>query len=293
MYQGKEVWVEWRESIEDMSAFPEIEKVFDVRAEKLAKILSSAAKPKAFRAPDCVGHIRDDCPNVPRYGLVYLSPEEDGQLVSLHELISSRTSFALNARIELARALASSLMYLHAVNWLHKGVRSDSVLFSCNGKSKAKLAEPTLSGFDFSRPDLPDELTFYYPLPPGQELYRHPEQQQQPPARSTKVHDMYSLGLVLAEIALWRPIEDIVGIQVRHSQLRQVRKRMLDEQRDILGTIACHAGESFAEVVRVCIEGNQARFFDDTTVDDKSTVAAELQRFFCEEIIERLDGIKL
>lgn len=40
---------------------------------------------------------------------------------------------------------------------------------------------------------------------PNRDIYRHPERQGQPTTPFKKIHDIYSLGVVLLEIGLWEP----------------------------------------------------------------------------------------
>lgn len=90
-----------------------------------------------------------------------------------------RVTPSVTQRVALAHAVANCLLHLHAVNWLHKGLRSRNVLFFRGGDSKSPTIDysrPYLSGFDFSRPARPDEFT----LPPPEDddleadMYRHP-----------------------------------------------------------------------------------------------------------------------
>ena len=64
--------------------------------------------------------------------------------------------------------------------------------------------EPWLVGFEYSREDPgfsenPRELEI------SKDIYRHPERWGQPTRRFDKSHDVYSLGIILLEIGLWKP----------------------------------------------------------------------------------------
>jgi hypothetical protein len=56
------------------------------------------------------------------------------------------------------------------------------------------------TGF-FSRPYETDEL--------HENLYRHPAQWGSPTTSFNKLHDIYSLGVVLLEIGLWKPVVEM------------------------------------------------------------------------------------
>ncbi|RMZ78929.1 hypothetical protein DV737_g3716, partial [Chaetothyriales sp. CBS 132003] len=128
-------------------------------------------------------------------------------------IIESRLSnlaYLLNhpTRITLATSLAESLMYLHSVDWLHKGIQSDNILFFPSSSSSPLPPTPVLSGFDFSRPTSSDETTIKSQSRAQDDFYRHPSLLAG--GRSTKQHDIYALGIVLVEIALWKPVEEVV-----------------------------------------------------------------------------------
>ncbi|KAF7512715.1 hypothetical protein GJ744_000282 [Endocarpon pusillum] len=231
-FYDKPVWVEWRDSICDPRTPSELGLIIQDRVAKLAALLSLSTKPPAFRAPKCIGYFRDDeYEKEPRYGLICETPNSSlttlTTMFSLRDLFSSIPSPSLNKRIALACTLSESLLYLHAVNWLHKGIRSDSILFFPLSKSDPAdnpfLLTPLLSGFDFSRPDLPEELTFRNPSNIQHDMYRHPSLLQHysgSGTRSQKSHDIYSLRVVLTEIALWSPIETIAKIPVGNKAAR-------------------------------------------------------------------------
>jgi hypothetical protein len=106
-----------------------------------------------------------------RIGFVFEKPSVEGvspdsRPVSLFELLDSSAKPRVTDRIRLAHAVANCLLYLHSVNWLHKGLRSQNVVFfPINVKEKGKpstkidYSKPYLSGFDFARPARADEMT--------------------------------------------------------------------------------------------------------------------------------------
>jgi len=280
IFEATPVWIEWRDI---QLADSEVQRLYETRADKLASILTAPDKPKAFRTPDCLGHVFEQN----RYGLVYRMPSiRCRSLVSLRQLFTGKPKTSLSTRIRIALMLVESLLYLHAVNWVHKGIRSDSVLFEPGKIDQLSDLDLVVSGFEFSRPDLPEELTVKHDMPLEHDLYKHPDLLVPTPGRSTKLHDIYSMGLVLAEIALWKPIETIVEIEVRRTQLRNVRGRMLELQRDVRGAVAFQAGESYAEAMETCIRGFDGVRNPNTEQDGVKQV--EIQRMFLESVVERL-----
>jgi len=264
-YEDKPAWLEWRESIDIDEFNLEIRARVQRRVEKLVSLLSDPQKPKQFRAPLCLGYVRDDTHEPARYGLLYTASfkHKDGtpKIKSLRQLLSGVFMPSLTKRLSLARAIVESLLYLHAVEWLHKGMRSDSILFvgeENNDSRDVDLSDPILSGFDYSRPDLVDELSFSNINSLREELYHHPELLQSTAKKAERYHDIYSLGLVLVEIALWKPIEEVVEIEVRKSMLLEVSRKLqnMDLTTDAIGaTLVAHVGETFVEAIQCCIQG--------------------------------------
>ena len=73
------------------------------------------------------------------------------------------------------------------------------------------LSNPLLFGFEYSRAG--DETTYLdedHSL--TNNLYRNPDRWNRPAARFEKSHDLYSLGVVLLEIALWKDVGSIVRL---------------------------------------------------------------------------------
>ena len=71
-----------------------------------------------------------------------------------------------------------------------------------------------MTGFDNSRRSRFNEATSEVPRVGRMEVYRHPDTQLDGLMLSyRKTFDIYSLGLILVEIALWKPIVSIMGIE--------------------------------------------------------------------------------
>jgi len=290
----RSVWIEKREAIHDIDTIPGYKAQLTSFVKELAMILSSNEKPQTFRSPQCLGYCYDQQSN--GHALIYDWPagndDSNATIISLRDSIVSSVKVPLNLRISLACQLAESILHLHAVNWLHKGFRSDSVLFTTvNGE--VTFTDAIISGFEFSRPALPEAITVTHVFPLEQDLYRHPELLDLEPSRSKKSHDIYSLGLVLAEIALWEPIEKITTVEVRRSRLYQVRERMLDSRYGILASISERAGDIFANIVKRCVLGGNAIGVALGADEEKPEVGAAMQQVFYNEVVSQLRSLKV
>lgn len=294
--RGQRVWLEWRETLDDAFFQNAYRSTVEKRVMKLSAILAAQDKPSVFHSPKCVGYHRSEKRNTPRYALVYEWPPnvdgDDAELVSLRELLAKmRAPPPLNTRIRIANILAGSLLYLHAVDWIHKDIQSDCLLFAANPDRTINLREPILSGFEFSRPALPEEVTTSHQFSERHDLYRHPDLLLLNDSRSKKSHDIYSLGLVLAEIALWKPIETIAGVEVRRRELMLVRERML--QSSVSDTIAERVGWTYADLVQDCIEGGQALDILPEQNEEDLDVGVRLSNALHKKVVRKLESIKL
>lgn len=118
-------------------------------------------------------------------------------------------------------------------------------------------------------------------------LYRHPDALCDPSISFTRLHDYYSFGVVLVEIAMWRSIKTILrnhqklqGEECGENDARKVRDILLDEsQENIPREIAFRAGDTFREVIRVCLTGEFGAGGPDRWLGEFSRrVAEELER---------------
>lgn len=70
------------------------------------------------------------------------------------------------------------------------------------------------------------------PLDDLPKMYRHPSAQFNVPRASfKKVYDIYSLGVILFEIGVWKPVEKIVGLdgqqRIKKAPIKDVRSKLL------------------------------------------------------------------
>lgn len=202
---------------------------------------------------------------------------------------------SLTERIALAHRISVSVIYLHAVNWLHKGLRSDSIVFFPT-KSPTDISSPRLSGFEYSRPDKEGETTTGGNVNNWWELYVHPDYQGSGTKGTyRKTFDIYSLGIVLLEIAVWTRIENIVGIQdpeaAETEELKGIRAKLLKPE--YLDYVRSNLGDKYHEAVKSCIEGRAAFGIDEAANEAAVETGAKLQQGFTSRVIDPLGGISL
>ncbi len=323
----QDVWIEWKEDPMDgpMSLIDGADPMITHRVTSLAALLHDHQKPLDLRIPHCIGVIRDE--DEMRYGLVFEQPGNHGLQdfelsryrrppVSLLDLLRQEKiqAPALHIRIALMNSIAEAVGRFHAVKWLHKGLRSDNIVFFDNysnseaielgtttgdlGVTLAKYSLPYITGFEYSRPARSDDMTEQPLQNPSHDIYRHPMIQSQSgrdDGRNSykEIHDIYSLGIILIEIAEWQPIDRILGIDLdvaRPKDLWTVRSKLLDKDR-FQTWIQFSSGRKIANAIFACIIGSKA-FEADTAGDE--TIALDdvkVQETFHSMVVKPLSDL--
>lgn len=298
------IWIEWKAY--NTSYDRELEKHIPLpknlkRVKELVSLLQSD-KPRQFCAPRCLGFFDDrddtkDSNHDARFGLVFEKPDESASPMSLRQMIFTGPKPSLTDRVSLAHKVSTCVLYLHAVNWLHKGLRSDGVMLFPNADSPC-VARPYITGYEFARPDKDGETTTTatefadYLM-----LYVHPNYQGYE-AKGTyrKTFDIYSLGIILLEIAHWKRIEDILDIDThtaKPAQLKAVRERLLQHGSPYLAFVKENVGDRYYTAVKSCIEGRSAFGIGDCESEADVHTGARLQHHFTTLVVDALESISI
>jgi hypothetical protein len=314
------VWIEWK-TYDPMSFNGGPDPKILERLRALTALLKEIKRTEQFRAPHCLGYFRDVDENnnddLCRFGLVFEKPTDvrpRTRPLSLLEILcdDTKSTPSLTARIKLCHAISEIVEKLHAVDWLHKGLRSHNIIFfpSDETDSTADLdddysginfAEPYISGFDYSRPAQNEDLTEKPPENAAYDLYRHPKVHGSGPKDTPtgtsykKSYDIYSLGVILLEIAYWKPIHAILGIDLssaRPSQTFKVRDRLLNE-RNFLKYVKGNLGDKVFGVVDACLKGLKGFGLDEGSDERVPEVAELLQGAFYDVVVRRLAEVKV
>lgn len=297
------VWVEWRANDPITEAQPALN---PSRVDKLVSLLSDTNKPDLLRVPHCIGYFdetghKENSYRRGRLGFVFErpSPKSAGP-VSLRALIRSRTKPVLTERINLAKAIANCLMSLHSVNWLHKGIRSQNVLFFLEDGNIIDYSNPYISGFGYARPAFREDMTEMVSEDPAVDMYRHPRTHGLGPWEGRpgfkRTFDIYSLGLLLVEIATWQTLETVLGLgdpsRLSTSDLRDIQKRMLDEKRH-LESVGANAGVKFCYATRNCLDSMVALGVNHLDDETNVQVAAKVSQSFYHQVLLPLEEIQI
>lgn len=290
-----QVWIEWKVYKEhwDTNLDKYVPRSDNIRRVRELVALLQSSKPREFRAPRCLGYFddRDDAERSEhdyRFGLVFEKPV-DVSPVSLRDVLRTPTPSVAD-RIALAHKISVCILYLHAVNWLHKSLRSDSVVFF---PLSISIMGPYLTGYEYARADRPGETTTGGDVDEWTELYVHPNYQGfDTKALYRKTFDIYSLGIVLLEIALWQPIEQIVGLDmdsVLFEDLKNIREKLLQPRSNVMEAVKADMGEEYSVAVRSCIEGREAFGIAPDEDEVKIETGAKLQQGFTRLVTDGLE----
>ncbi|KAK0301692.1 hypothetical protein LTR01_009211 [Friedmanniomyces endolithicus] len=272
--------------------------------------LLRSAKPDTFRAAPCLGYIKvPNTDNASRYGIVFEEPLIRGmepKVATLQELLERAPHPSLSARIALCVVLARCIHSFHALNWLHKALRPENILFFSSTES-ANVSEPFLAGFELSRPSIMEQWSEKPGFDPSKDIYRHPNaQSSQVIVKYRKSCDIYSLGVLMIEVALWKRFKDVVRLEdfaeTKPSTLREIQPWLLrlplytgfsvipTEAGNCLQQVSSACGDSFRNIIERCLRMD-ATEKPEYSEEQEAAIALRVQRVTEEDIVKELERI--
>lgn len=211
----------------------------------------------------CLGYLpvgNDGYPSI-----IYSLPasKTDAPIRTLHDYILNYPRPALGDRFTMALSLAQTIFHIHSSGWVHKDIRSRAIIITpTSGKTLLYLlgwstARPRTEQMNIWSMGSQENTATHRPL--EQELYRHPERYETVTAAFTAKHDIYSVGIVLLEIALWTTMSKQFASPIAKAQekgalppvdivTKALSKLSLDHR------VAQEMGEGYARLVRRCLE---------------------------------------
>lgn len=127
-------------------------------AQKLAHILQRVDS-KTFGLLKCQGIIREPknaqggcqaSQTPPNFNFVFNIPDDVRNPRSLRCLLREAAPYPLNQRLDLAKQLANSVLYVHTARFVHKNIRPETIIVFED--SKSVIGSPFLLGFQTFRP---------------------------------------------------------------------------------------------------------------------------------------------
>ncbi|RYP46713.1 hypothetical protein DL768_007121 [Monosporascus sp. mg162] len=187
---------------------------------------------------------------------------------SLNDFILSsekepRFKLELKQRFYVAQTIARAIGAFHSDGWLHKSIRAHAVqFFFLEDSHTCDFANPYLTDFEFSRPVAGVTRLAPRAVDIDHEVYRHPDRQGLPNASFSKIHDIYSLGVVLLEIGLWQTAKQIYDDIIKYEldgvapaggpTAQMVKDAFLQDAKERL---AHRMGSAYQEAVIACLNG--------------------------------------
>lgn len=297
-FGGQRVWVEWKKVsigvVEDHRGLPTSGILFEENIQYLTALLSQKHIPEAFRVPQCLGYFLEKQSS--SVGMVFRYPQTappSSQPVTLLRLLGN-TAPPLLSKISMAKRLTSSLLYLHSVNWLHKSLNSTSVLFFQSGNNFS-WSDLYISSFEHARPDEGRTLSGPAQAPGLSQLYWHPDYMSTSGHIFRKSYDIYSIGIVLIEIALWQPASRIFNVvdptMINKATLEGVRASILGEN-SCLENVRSVMGNRYHDAAKTCIEGvHRFKLDSRKEVEADPVVGAMIQQEFLRLVVDVLDSV--
>lgn len=193
----------------------------------------------------------------------YPEAAEDVKPQSLYDLIRSKQpefELDLGQRFHVARTVARSIGAFHCDGWIHKSIRAQAIKFFNKQGGIWDFSSPYLTDFEISRPDGATTLLEPTALNPDFDVYRHPLRYGLPTVRFNKTHDIYSLGVVLLEIGLWRTAREMHDELVKEKydgkpppegvKANYIRDMLIDNAR---AGLRHRMGSAYQEAVLLCL----------------------------------------
>ncbi|KAH8905837.1 hypothetical protein BR93DRAFT_928411 [Coniochaeta sp. PMI_546] len=221
-------------------------------------------------------------------------------------LLSTPAPHSLSLRFDIARQLARSIGSVHALGFVHKNLRPETVLIFNRGDGPTQSLSVFLVGFEhFRREDQATQRRGDDFI--ERNLYRHPSRQGfRPRDDYIMQHDIYSLGVCLLEIGLWRSFISCEGAQPLNTEFfgleayaswDRIREFMMMSAKEQLLPLARsrlpqYMGSRYAEIVETCLtclDADNADFGDAAEFEDEDGVRVGVR--YIEKVLLRLNRL--
>jgi hypothetical protein len=185
-----------------------------------------------------------------------------------------------------------SLESIHDMGFTHQALCSDSFFFFRDQVNKdANLLDPYISGFGSSL--IVDHDETFHPPPDDLRLvfYRHPTltlrgdrhdggYDKSEASGFPKSNDLFALGIVLLELALWEPIEAIMDVDLRHARsLENVvvarQKMSSNTDAEVWARVSTELGDAAVDAIRKCLKGGKNMWSGADEQEDLSARSAK------------------
>ncbi|KAF2136427.1 uncharacterized protein K452DRAFT_292407 [Aplosporella prunicola CBS 121167] len=303
------VFIEWRKAkkANDEEYSPTVRE----NRKEAGRVFPHAGGEPAPCTLPCLGYVAIDThAEHDIFGLVYRMPEACiRKPISLAELLQrdfecSATAPNLETRLGLARKLAMALYELKCVGKSHGQISSHNIVYcppTSSGSSPGThvhLQQPYITGW---QPWQQGNTGSESPTVGFQEIgvseqeryFVHPKR---PRTRFKHLYDIYSLGIVLAEIAFWEPISALRdpsedALKLVHDSLMSWRHRIYATAERELGA---DVGTAYRDAVLWCLRGLEVTQINDLISNRVSKEDFDreigIEKAFFWNVVQRLDS---
>lgn len=112
-------------------------------------------------------------------------------------------------RHRLAHIAAQCIAAFHEDGWVHEGICSDSIVFFNNTSQQPICDRPYFVNFDSARLDSAEKTNYAALKIVKRRFYQHPDRLRANPVKFNPEHDLYALGVLLLELGMWKPAEEL------------------------------------------------------------------------------------
>ncbi|KAJ2992671.1 hypothetical protein NUW58_g2092 [Xylaria curta] len=183
----------------------------------------------------------------------------------------------MDSRMAIALSVCMAIQKWHSVGWVHQSINSRNIIFfQSETTGELDYLCPYLQGFEFSRQD--HHPSIVSPMDDFlNNIYRHPQRQGTMRQGHRKIHDIYSLGVVLLEIGLWQTAEEMLKShkQSEPHTIREILKKSCSIR------LAHYAGVYYQSAVSACLDS-------DLGVDMDNEKGSNLARAFELKVISMI-----
>ncbi|KAG9239395.1 hypothetical protein BJ875DRAFT_189723 [Amylocarpus encephaloides] len=278
--------------------------------EHLGRILKQI-DPDTFGLLRCHGILkrRDPSQHLVAVDMIYETPQDSLPPRSLRQLLLEQKPVSVSALVQMAKQLVRSVSSIHSCDFVHKNVRPENILVFPHGSSS--LGPSVLLGFSQFRhahfqTSLLGDPAWH------RNLYRHPQRQGAfVRERYVMQHDIFSLGVCLLEIGLWRsfvwyphdstncvPVPGMaLGLALSDADFHTVNSTASLRIREHLVEVAkrelpSRLGDMYTDIVLACLNclepGNEA-FGSEEDLADEDGILVGVR--FVEKILTKVNEI--
>lgn len=276
-------WKEYEDPVQRQSILP--------RIREIAALLTSISPDPGFRILQCRGYCHDQDPYRHAFGLVYSFPPgisgPQARVQTLKSMLGrqSRTALPdLSSRFTLAYRISSTVLAFHQASWLHKSLAASNIAFFRLSGSRPVpiLNDPHIIGFVHSRPDKANIFTEGPGNNQDDKDYSHPDYIDND-KRFEPWFDYYSLGLILFEIGMWRPLDQLTSPA---GSPREMLRMLVTNQ---MSKLQLRAGRVYSECVHNCLDGSlEGSHLSGNVVEPAERRSAAIHVKFGQSVVSKL-----